>query len=338
VSDSMKETMDLCVGCKACRRECPTGVDMSRMKIEFLHHWNARHGVSPSAALTAYLPRYAAVARHLAPVINLRNRVRGLAVVGEKLFGLSRRRTLPAWRGDIYTAPPARTEVPGAPGASEVVLFVDCFSRYFEPDNPRATRRVLEAGGYTVREDRLSRPLCCGRTFLSAGLVDEARVELTRLVEALGPHAERGTPIVGIEPSCLLTLRDELPALLSAAGPGNAVSAIVHKAVLLPEFLAAEHRRGTLALPLVDRGARSALLHGHCHEKAFGAMSDLVAALALVPGLSTRVIESSCCGMAGSFGYETTHHDISLRMAERSLLPAVRAASPEALIIADGTS
>jgi Fe-S oxidoreductase len=328
VSDAMKETMELCVGCKACRRECPTGVDMARMKIEFLHHWNARHGISAQTRLTAYLPRYAPIARRLAPLINLRNRSAGLAALGEKLLGMSRRRTLPAWRSDIYTAPPTR------PAGREVVLFVDCFSRYFEPDNARATRRVLEAAGYTVVEDSSSRPLCCGRTFLSAGLVDEARVELTRVVEALGPHAERGAPIVGIEPSCLLTLRDELAVVV--ADP--AVPAIARQAVLLEELLAAEHRKGALALPLRDLGARDAFLHGHCHQKALGAMPDVVAALKLVPGLAVHVIESSCCGMAGSFGYEAEHHDISMRMAERSLLPAVRAAPAGALIVADGTS
>ena len=330
VSDAMKETMELCVGCKACRRECPTGVDMARMKIEFLHHWNARHGISAQTRLTAYLPRYAPIARRLAPLINLRNRSGALAALGEKLLGMSRRRTLPAWRSDIYTAPPT---TPAGRGR-EVVLFVDCFSRYFEPDNARATRRVLEAAGYTVVEDASSRPLCCGRTFLSAGLVDEARVELTRLVEALGPHAERGAPIVGIEPSCLLTLRDELAVVVDAP----AVPAIARQAVVLEELLAAEHRRGALALPLRDLGPRDAFLHGHCHQKALGAMPDVVAALKLVPGLAVHVIESSCCGMAGSFGYEAEHHDISMRMAERSLLPAVRAAPAGALIVADGTS
>jgi len=328
VSDAMKETMDLCVGCKACRRECPTGVDMARMKIEFLHHWNARHGISRQTWLTAYLPRYAPIARRFAPLINLRNRVPGLAALGEKLTGMSRRRTLPAWRRDIYVAPPPR------PAGREVVLLVDCFSRYFEPENARAARAVLEAAGYTVVEDSSARPLCCGRTFLSAGLVDEARVELARLVAALGPHAERGVPIVGIEPSCLLTLRDELAVVVRDA----AVPAIARRAVLLEELLAAEHRRGALALALRGGEAREVYLHGHCHQKALGAMPDVVAALALVPGLAVRTIESSCCGMAGAFGYEAEHHDISMRMAERSLLPAVRGAPAGALIVADGTS
>src|SRR5947209_19402544 len=152
---------------------------------------------------------------------------------------MSAKRKLPAWRRDIYRPWPTK------PGGRDVVLFVDCFSRYFEPENARAARRVLEAAGYSVVEDASSRPLCCGRTFLSAGLVDEARVELQRLVAALGPHAERGVAIVGIEPSCLLTLRDELPAVVK----GGAVPAIAKGSLLIEEFLAGESRRGSLKLP-----------------------------------------------------------------------------------------
>ncbi len=251
--------------------------------------------------------------------------MRALAVLGEKLTGLSAKRKLPAWRRQPYRAPPVRK------AGKEVLLFVDCFSRYFEPENARAARAVLEAGGATVLEDPSSRPLCCGRTFLSAGLVDQAREELSRLVGALS-----GTqgPIVGIEPSCLLTLRDELGVVVS----GEAARAVAKRSLLLEEFLAGEARRGELRLPLRKDGTQQAYLHGHCHQKAMGTMPDVVAALQLVPGLAVQVIESSCCGMAGAFGYQKEHYDVSLRMAERSLLPAVRGAPPEALIVADGTS
>jgi Fe-S oxidoreductase len=167
-------------------------------------------------------------------------------------------------------------------------------------------------------------------------MVDQAREELTRLVEALGAYAERGVPIVGIEPSCLLTLRDELPVVVPAGA--GAVDAIARQAVLLEELIARDSRRGALALPLRDTGPREAFVHGHCHQKALGAMPDVVAALRLVPGLAVHTIESSCCGMAGGFGYEAEHYEISMRMAERSLLPAVRRAPADALIVADGTS
>ena len=327
-SDAMKETMELCVGCKGCRRECPTGVDMARMKIEFLHQYHQRHGLSMRERITAYLPRYAAPASRLAPLLNLRNRVPALAALGEKITGLSARRKLPAWRRDIYHPWPLRR------AGRDVVLFVDCFSRYFEPENARAARRVLEAAGYTVIEDGSSPPLCCGRTFLSAGLVEQAREEMSRVVAALGGYAERGVPIVGIEPSCLLTLRDELRVVVQDA----AAQAVSRQSLLFEEFLVGEARQGTLKLPLAQNGAREAYLHGHCHQKAFGTIPDVIAALQLVPGLAVKQIESSCCGMAGAFGYDKTHYDVSMRMAELNLLPAVRKAPPEALIVADGTS
>ena len=328
VSEQMKDTLDLCVGCKACARECPVGVDVSRMKIEFLHQWHQRHGLSLKSRLTAYLPRYAATASRMAPLLNARNRSRTLATLGQTLTGMSARRTLPAWRRDIYRRPPSRK------AGREVVLLVDTFSRYFEPENARAARAILEAGGYTVIEHDSPRPLCCGRTFLSAGLVDEAREELTRVVAALGPYAEREVPLVGIEPSCLLTLRDELGVVLR----NGAVDAVAKQAMLLEEFLVSESRRGRLALQFAQDGKREAWVHGHCHQKALGAFPDVVAALQLVPGLTVKIIDSSCCGMAGAFGYEAEHYDISMRMAERSLLPAVRSAPADAMIVADGTS
>jgi Fe-S oxidoreductase len=211
------------------------------------------------------------------------------------------------------------------------VLFTDTFNRWFEPENPRAARRVLDAAGYRVIES--TEPLCCGRTFLAAGLVEEARAEAAKLLAFLLPHAERGTPVIGLEPSCLLTLRDEYLALM----PGADTRAVAAKAVLFEEFLAAEKRAGTLTLPLKPV-ASEAHLHGHCHQKAFGVMGDVAEALSLIPGLTVKPIESSCCGMAGSFGYEAKHQEVSRRMAEDTLLPAVRSAPAGALIVADGTS
>src|SRR5258707_9237396 len=180
------------------------------------------------------------------------------------------------------------------------MFFVDCFSRYFEPENARDARAVLEAAGYSVTEPHVAQPLCCGRTFLSAGMVEEARKELARLVEAVGPAAVRGIPIIGLEPSCLLTMRDELSVILK----GEMVDAIAAQAVLLEEYLAKESRSGKLKLALRDDGPREALLHGHCHQKTFGTIPDIVAALKLVPGLTVKSIDSSSCGMPGAFGYE----------------------------------
>ena len=333
--DRMARTMALCVGCKGCRRECPTGVDMARMKIEFLYHYRRRHGLRLRDRLIAYLPRYAPLAARFGGVLGLRDRVPGLAALGERLLGLSARRRLPAWRRDWSDrAEPTRT---GAGAAGEVVLLVDTFNRWFEPENAIAARRVLEAAGYRVHLPRPGgggRPLCCGRTFLAAGLVDQAKVEARRLIEALRPYLARGLPVLGLEPSCLLTLRDEFTAML----PGADSEKLARRALLLEEFLAAEHAAGRLRLALRALPQRRALLHGHCHQKAFGVMPAVVAVLGLVPGLEVEPVEAGCCGMAGAFGYEAEHYGMSMRMGELGLLPAVRSAAPETLIVADGTS
>ncbi len=338
-SDDMYETLELCVSCKACRRECPTGVDMARMKVEVLHQRHRRYGVSPEERLVGYLPRYAPWAARLAALANLRNRSPWLARLAERWLGLAARRSLPAWRRDQFhrgrrgDRREGRDERPG----KRVVLWVDTFNDYFEPENAHAALRVLETAGYDVVVPQPAdggRPICCGRTFLSAGLVEEAREEARRVVETLRPYVERGVPVVGLEPSCLLTVRDEYAAMLSDPW----VPRLVERALLLEEFLAQEASRGALQLPLAPQPGRRALVHGHCHQKAFGVMPAVEWALRLVPGIEVETIESSCCGMAGAFGYAARHYDVSMRMAELSLLPVVRAAAPDTWIVADGTS
>jgi FAD/FMN-containing dehydrogenase/Fe-S oxidoreductase len=346
-SEAMYDTLTLCVSCKGCRRECPTGVDMARMKLEVLHHYTSRHGLSPRQKLIAFLPCYAPWASRLAPVLNARDRIPGLAALSEKLLGMSSKRKLPKWRRDTFVGTPARIAaassgqrraIPAAAGStSEVVLLADTFNNYFEPENLWAALDVLTAAGYRVHIAAGAdgaRPLCCGRTFLAAGLVEEARAELRRLVEAVQAFAERGVPIVGLEPSCLLTLRDELLALF----PRAAVDAVSRQALLFEEFLVQELEVGRLTLPLQPQTGKRALLHGHCHQKAFGAMPAVEKTLRLIPGLELETVVSSCCGMAGAFGYEAEHFQVSMQMAEANLLPSVRAAQPGTLIVADGTS
>ncbi len=339
-SDAMHEAMDLCVSCKGCRRECPTGVDMAKMKIEFLHHYHKRHGLSLKDRLIAWLPRYAPWAARLHWLANLRDAVPGLAALSEALLGLSAKRTLPKWRSDAFHLDPIAAPR-GAEAAREVVLLVDTFNNYFEPDNARAALAVLKAAGYRVHRARAAddqnenaRPLCCGRTFLASGLVDEARAEARRTLQALQPYVERGLPIIGLEPSCLYTLRDEFKSML----PGAATEALAARAVLFEEFLAAEHQAGRLNLKLQPLPQKKALLHGHCHQKAFGAMSSVEQVLGLVPELKVETVESSCCGMAGAFGYEAPHYAVSMKMAEALLLPALRKAAADTLLVADGTS
>jgi Fe-S oxidoreductase len=218
-----------------------------------------------------------------------------------------------------------------------VVLFADTFNRYFERENIDDALTVLRAGGYRVTiatpTDGSARPLCCGRTFLSIGQVDEAKHEAERTLAALAPHVARGVPVVGLEPSCILGFRDEIPALVEDAR----AQALAPHAFTFEEFLAREAKAGRLALPLAPIASR-ALVHGHCHQKSFDAFAAVAAVLRLVPDLEVEVIESSCCGMAGAFGYAADTIDISLAMGELALLPAVRKAAPDALIVADGTS
>jgi len=217
------------------------------------------------------------------------------------------------------------------------VLFADTFNRYFEPENLHAAMKVLRAGGYRTRvatpSDGSSRPLCCGRTFLAVGRVDEARREAQRTIAALGPPAARGLPIVGLEPSCVFSFRDEIPVMMK----DEQAARIADHAMLFEEFLIREAGAGGLELPLMPLES-PVLVHGHCHQKAFGAMGAVEAALKLIPDLKVEPIESSCCGMAGSFGYHAETIDVSLAMGELTLLPAVRKAPADAIIVADGTS
>jgi FAD/FMN-containing dehydrogenase/Fe-S oxidoreductase len=334
-SDAMYETMDLCVACKGCKRECPTGVDMARMKTEFLHHYRKRHGLPLREKLFAYLPRYAHRLRNLSPFLNLRDKVPGMAGLSEKMLGLSARRTLPRWRRDHFK--PFIEDAVVAADEKEVVLLVDTFNGCFETENANAAMAVLSAAGYHVHcpsaVDR-KRPLCCGRTFFSNGLLDEARIEASRMLEALQPYLDRGVPIVGLEPSCLLTLRDEYLALL----PGDASRALAQQAMLFEEFLASEHSAGRLDLSLQAIEHKQALIHGHCHQKAFATMNSLESLLGLIPGLEVATIDSSCCGMAGSFGYEAEHYEMSMKMANLTLLPTIDKASDDVLLVANGTS
>jgi Fe-S oxidoreductase len=305
---------------------------MARMKIEAQAARVEKHGISLHDRLVGYLPRYAQLAARFPKLANLRNEMPLLAQLMESRAGFSARRTLPVWRKDWFREP---DNAPGPEGGQEVVLFADTFNRYFEPENVEAAIAVLAAAGCRVHlpkpADGSNRPLCCGRTFLAAGLVEEARKEALRTVAALRPYVDRGLRVVGLEPSCLYSFRDEIPSLLRA----DEARWLAERAMLFEEYITRELPSGALRLAHVGR---QALLHGHCHQKSFGAMSEVESALRLVPGLSIETVESSCCGMAGAFGYGADTIDVSLAMGELSLLPAVRKADADTLIVADGTS
>ena len=346
-SQTLYETLDLCVSCKGCKRDCPTGVDMARMKIEFLHHYKARHGHTLKDRLIAHLPRYAHWGARLPWLFNLRDTLPGAAALSQRTMGFSARRSLPTWRRDTFLGGLAfpigsdgKTEPQCDGSRGEVVLFADTFNNAFEAENAHSALAVLEAAGYAVHvatpinEGRRSRPLCCGRTYLAGGMVDEAKTEARRTLAALVPFATRGVPIVGLEPSCLLTLRDEYTVM----GLGAAADRVAANSFLFEEFLVREHKAARLKLALKPLPHKTALVHGHCHQQAFDAFTPVQTVLGWIPGLAVKPIESSCCGMAGAFGYEATHYDASMAMAELSLLPAVRSADADTVIVADGTS
>ncbi len=332
------DTVDLhdalkhCVSCKACRTECPMGVDIAKLKLESSHAYALKHGVPFREKIYAYLPHYAATARRWRWPLYLRDAIPPLARASERLTGFSADRGLPRWTGRRF-----RVNGPvGSEGGREVALFADTFNRHFEPDNLRAAMDVLSASGYRVHiiaQPVKERPLCCGRTFLSAGMIDQARLEALRVLEAVKPFLERGAPVIGLEPACLLAFRDEYLSLI----PGPDTEKLANQAVLFEEFVVSEREQGRFTPGLRPVEAH-ALLHGHCHQRAFGAMPALKAALGIIPGLTVEDVQSGCCGMAGAFGYQAENLEASLAMGELALFPAIRRTSRDTLVIADGFS
>jgi Fe-S oxidoreductase/FAD/FMN-containing dehydrogenase len=330
VSENMLETMKLCVSCKACKRECPTSVDMSAMKLEVMALNAKYNSLSFHEKLIAFLPNYAPLGSSLNKILNLRNSSKILAKISEKLTGFSARRALPAWRNDWYR----NNEIPANPEERyPVILFVDTFNRYFEPENLRSAVRVLRNAGYQPfypkPEGKSQKALCCGKTHLSVGNISKARESAERLVKTYLPYVRMGLPIVGLEPSCLFALKDEIPSLLKTQD-----AKLVSENVITFEELLSKSSKVLKLKPLKAK----ALLHGHCHQKAFNVLNSVEKVLLLIEGLEVEKIETSCCGMAGAFGYSKETIDFSLQMAEKDLLPKIRQADDETILIADGTS
>jgi len=326
----LDEAMNLCVSCKACKKECPSSVDMTLIKTEYLAQRHEILGVPRRTWLFGALPEW--VGRHRALLrfaIGLRNRSKWSAQLVEKWLGITARRPIPM----PAKKPFAGFTSGGVAPRGEVILFVDTFCHHFDPEIAEAATTVLEHAGYKVRiakpapgDAEPDRPLCCGRTYLTTGMVKQARHEGERVLAAFRGEIAAQTPIIGLEPSCLLSLRDELYSL----GLGQEVGELGKQLYLIEEFLAREHQNKGLRLNLKPLDLPKALLHGHCHQKAFGVMKATRKVLNWIPGFSYDIVETSCCGMAGSFGLEAEHYDASLQMAVISLLPAVRAAGSDA--------
>ena len=329
-SAEMLETMKLCVSCKACKRECPTSVDMSAMKLEVMALNAKINSLSIHEKLIAFLPDYAPLASSFNKLLNLRNSSKFLAKIGEKLTGFSAQRNLPVWRKDWYR----NHEIPTDPLEKyPVILFVDTFNRYFEPENLRSAVRVLRNAGYQPfypkPEGKSQKALCCGKTHLSVGNISKAKEAAERLVKTYLPFVQRGLPIVGLEPSCLFALKDEIPSLLKTND-----AKLVSENVMTFEELLSKDKKFLKLRPLKAK----ALLHGHCHQKAFNVLQSVENVLNLIEDLEVEQIETSCCGMAGAFGYSKETIDFSIKMAEKDLLPKIRQAEEETILIADGTS
>jgi len=331
---ALAEAMDLCVACKGCKRECPNGVDMALLRTEVLAQRWAAQPMPWRERFFARLPQWLPRLRRVRGLLALRHRVPALARLGERWLGLAAGRSVPLPAPKAYLDGPTPLGAPPVPATREVVLLVDTFSNHFEPATVQAAVEVLQGAGcrvHLLRPPEGERALCCGRSALSVGDVPRARDEALRLLGALQPFVDRGLPLLGLEPSCLLMLRDEYLAL----GLGEPAAQAARQAWLLEEFLAREIDPATLPWQALER---QLLVHGHCHQKAFGAMKPLRKVLGWVPGLRTEWVDSSCCGGAGSFGFEAEHHAGSQPMAEAALLPAVRAAAPEAWVLANGSS
>ena len=322
------DALDLCLACKGCKRECPAGVDMATYKAEFLFHYYRRHRRPPSAHLFGRIHQAARLAQIAPSIANRLMQSRPMRNLLRTRFGIHPQRAMPALAAQSFRSW-FRRPAKGVRRGRTIVLFPDTFTNFFEPGVARAAVEVLQRAGFEVEIP--DRDLCCGRPLFDQGMLDTARRWLKRAMDTLAPMVDAGKPIIGLEPSCLLTFRDELPALF----PHDPRAAkLAGSSFMFDEFLAREAH--DLAMPSLH--GREALLHGHCHHKAIAGLDSEIALLRRIQGLQLKVPDSGCCGMAGAFGYDSDHFEVSRAVGERVLLPLVRAADPETIIISDGFS
>jgi len=332
-SEDLKQVLDLCLACQACKSECPSAVDMAKLKAEFLHHYQQEHGVPLRSRLFANIARLNRLGQPIAPLANALLRGPGRPML--TALGVHPDRQLPALAPEPFSlwfqrhrqASPTRPRS----AARQVVFFHDTFTEHNHPEIGKAAIRLLEAAG--VEPILLRDKACCGRPAVSKGLLDQARELAAYNLRLLAPYARERIPIVGCEPSCLTMLVDEYREFF----PGDLAEQVASQVLPLESFLWQQVQSGEITLPFQARPMKL-LYHGHCQQKATFGTEDTLALLGLIPGCEVESIEAGCCGMAGSFGYESEHYELSIQIAELSLAPAIRAAPAEAVICASGTS
>lgn len=323
------EVMDLCLECKACKAECPSNVDMAKLKYEFLDHYHRANGLPLRNRIFGAIEKVNRIGSALAPLSNWIANSGINRWLMEIVAGIDRRRPLPRFAGETFAEWFGKHQAAGDGSRGEVLLFHDTFNNFNTPNVAIAATRFLEKSGYRVL---LADKKCCGRPMISKGMLAEARENAAWNVDQLAPYAEKGTPIVGLEPSCLLTLRDEYPEFVRTPAAKN----VAENSFLFDEFVMREHGEGRLVLQS-KRNGKKALLHGHCHQKALVGTTSTVAMLKNA-GYEVSEIDSGCCGMAGSFGFEKEHYDLSTKIGKRRLVPAVKTADADVEIVAPGIS
>ena len=331
--ERLHEILDLCLECKACKSECPLSVDMASMKSEFLAHYQDVHGVPLRSRLFAGIRTLNRLGAATAPLSNLpAGRGRARALMADKL-GIARERPLPRFARETLVRWHRRRAAPEPGGRGEVVFLADSFTTFTEPAVGRAAIELLEAAGHRVRLESRG---CCGRASISKGLLDDARERAADMAGRLAGEAARGVPIVGCEPSCVLTLGEEHPSLL----PGDErAAAVARQARLVDELLVEAIDDGALRLdPASPVSGRRIVLHGHCHQKALAGTAHTVALLQRIPGAEVVELDAGCCGMAGSFGFEAEHYALSMQIGESRLFPALRGEDEGTLVAATGVS
>ncbi|HEX5994787.1 MAG TPA: FAD-linked oxidase C-terminal domain-containing protein [Jiangellales bacterium] len=332
--ERLHEILDLCLMCKACKSECPLGVDMASLKSEALAHHHDAHGVPLRSRLFGAIRLLNQLGSAVAPLSNLPGRIRPLRRVMDRTAGITPNRPLPVFQRPNLVRWFRRhaRSMDGTAPCGEVTLLADSFTTFTEPQIGRAAVELLEAAGWTVRLESRG---CCGRASFSKGLLDDARQKAWSLATRLVRSSQPGSPIVGCEPSCILTLRDEHRQLLPD-DPG--VREVAGRVRQVEELLLEAMDAGRLQLAESALSGRRILYHGHCHQKAEVGTAATVALLRRIPGVEVVELDAGCCGMAGSFGFESEHYDLSMAVGEDRLFPAIRAESSDTLVAATGVS